>query len=207
MFDGDKEQLRGIGWKSDDWRYGNYRLRKSKKSPYWNIRYKDPTTGKERMVSTKRRDRRTAWEALLTFAEETELGFREPELREWGSIVKKMFERHRFGAKKRNLEFKITLKDIEGLIRANELHCSISGIKFHINDTADVARNPWAPSIDRIDSRLGYVPGNIRIVCLAANLAMNNWGYDVLLRLANGVVRNARAKVFDDTPPPRLLMM
>ncbi len=49
-------------------------------------------------------------------------------------------------------------------------------------------RAPWAPSVDRIDSSKGYVPGNVRLVCVAANLAMNEWGEDVLARVARAYV-------------------
>lgn len=44
-------------------------------------------------------------------------------------------------------------------------------------------RRPLAPSIDRIDSSLGYTRQNCRIVCAAVNYAMNVWGEDVLWRL------------------------
>ncbi len=196
------DYFRGFSLKGQ-WSFGRYRLRKRNDSDFWYIRYTDPITKKDREKSTKRRSKRAAFEALIAFANEAELGFKEPGLGEWKKIARKMIERHRFGAKKRNLEFSITQREIERLLRENEFACCISGIKFHIGDEGfDVARNPWAPSVDRIDNRLGYVPGNVRIVCLAANIATSNWGYDILLRLANGVVRNARAKVFDDTPPP-----
>ncbi len=185
----------------DPWKIEHYRLFKRGKNGFWYIRYKDPITGKDRQKTTKRRDKRAAYEAMVAFATDTELGFRKPELKEWGKIVRDIVVRHRFGAKKRGLQFAITPKHVEKLLKENEFHCCVSGIKFHISDT-NISRNPWAPSIDRIDNRLGYVPGNIRMVCLAANIAMSNWGYDILLRLANGISRNAKAKFFDDSPPP-----
>lgn len=40
----------------------------------------------------------------------------------------------------------------------------------------------------RIENRHGYLKDNIRVVSLAANLAMNRWGYNVLLRLSRAVV-------------------
>ena len=39
-------------------------------------------------------------------------------------------------------------------------------------------------SLDRIDSSKGYTVENCRLVCTAVNLAMNEWGEDVLERIA-----------------------
>ncbi len=44
--------------------------------------------------------------------------------------------------------------------------------------------NPFAPSLDRIDSSKGYEEGNVRIVCLMVNLAMNTWGHGPLEKVA-----------------------
>ena len=48
--------------------------------------------------------------------------------------------------------------------------------------------NPWAPSIDRIDNSKGYEAGNVRMVCVAANFAMNAWGEEALYELAASMV-------------------
>lgn len=45
--------------------------------------------------------------------------------------------------------------------------------------------NPYASSIDRIDSTKGYEPGNVRVVLWAINCACCSWGlevYDVVAR-------------------------
>lgn len=57
--------------------------------------------------------------------------------------------------------------------------CAVSGIPFSLDRHAS-GRAPLAPSIDRIDSGIGYVAGNVRLVCQLANLAMNTWGEAVL---------------------------
>lgn len=61
----------------------------------------------------------------------------------------------------------------------------VSGIPFEFeNSKGDGRRRPWIPSIDRIDSSKGYTKGNCRIVCCAVNIAMNNYGEDVLARIS-----------------------
>lgn len=44
-----------------------------------------------------------------------------------------------------------------------ELSLDAPGTKFH--------RNPWAPSLDRIDPHEGYTADNVRVVCWMYNAA------------------------------------
>lgn len=40
-------------------------------------------------------------------------------------------------------------------------------------------RNPYGASVDRIDSDLGYIEGNVQFVCYAVNLMRSNWNMNV----------------------------
>ncbi len=82
------------------------------------------------------------------------------------------------GAAKRGLSFSLTRADVAVLLKKSGGRCAVTGIDF----TAEVVNGsrPHSPSIDRIDSSAGYSLGNCRIVCLAANLAMNVWGEQIL---------------------------
>lgn len=68
--------------------------------------------------------------------------------------------------------------------------CELSGIALSLHGKEDGwQKHPWAPSLDRIDSRKGYVAGNCRIVCVAVNIALNEFGEEVLRRLAMAIVK------------------
>lgn len=113
----------------------------------------------------------------------------------WEAIAKRVHARHRANAAYRGIPFDLVVADVFRLMHESNYHCPLSGIPFSTikpstNDQLGI-RDPWAPSIDRIDNRQGYTRDNIRVVCVAANMAMNSWGFDTLLRLAKGVVRNA----------------
>ena len=60
-----------------------------------------------------------------------------------------------------------------------------------------MVKYPFAPSLDRVVPARGYVAENVRFVCTAANFAMNQWGVDVLRRLAYGVVETEQ-KAYKD---------
>lgn len=48
--------------------------------------------------------------------------------------------------------------------------CEVTGIKFDFEPHPTYAKNPYSPSIDRIDSKIGYIKSNVRIVIWQYNL-------------------------------------
>ena len=47
---------------------------------------------------------------------------------------------------------------------------------------------PTNCSIDRIDSKVGYIVGNVQLVCRAANVAKSDLGADEFVKLCRAVV-------------------
>lgn len=108
------------------------------------------------------------------------------------SLARTLFHKTGRGARRRGIEFLITQSHVEQLLEQGGKRCSISGVKLTITADGSWFRNPWAPSIDRIDSRLPYQEGNCRVVCYAANVALNEWGIEVLTTLAAGILDKSR---------------
>lgn len=84
-------------------------------------------------------------------------------------------------AKYRNQTFDITLDDLlEQWTKQNGL-CPYSGIKLihpiRIKDESLI----FMASLDRIDSNLGYIKGNIQFISAAANLAKNNMTHEQMI--------------------------
>jgi hypothetical protein len=79
-------------------------------------------------------------------------------------------------AKKNKIDFCLSYQKL--LMDFPNASCSLTGIPF--NQTKTFKRNPFAPSIDRIDSNNGYTLENVRVVACCVNNAMNEWGEDVL---------------------------
>ena len=89
------------------------------------------------------------------------------------NFVRKKIWHQKSNAKRRGIVWEL---DDDAIARKilRQGRCKLSGQKFIYKQGTKGNRNIYAPSIDRIDSRKGYVPGNIMIVCWAVNCMKND---------------------------------
>jgi hypothetical protein len=118
--------------------------------------------------------------------------------------VKYLLSGARSRARIKGLEFSITENDIH-----IPTHCPVFG--FHIKKSSE-RRSFDSPSIDRIDSEIGYVPGNVAVISYRANMiksigtaedheAVAKW----IRNVRHGVRRNPRVRaVAVEARSPRL---
>lgn len=69
--------------------------------------------------------------------------------------------------------------------------CALSGIPMELPRNSlewERARDPWKPSLDRIDPARPYARGNVRFVTVIGNLARGRFSDDVLVRFCQAVV-------------------
>ncbi len=107
--------------------------------------------------------------------------------------IQNMISAARKRAKTRNREFALTIQDVSNLWDTQSGVCAVTGLPLETENTTeayDNSRNPFGPSIDRIDSTRGYVVGNVRLVVTIANVAMNNWGDTVMEEVFTNVLQN-----------------
>jgi hypothetical protein len=68
--------------------------------------------------------------------------------------------------------------------------CMLTGLEFRETSVGSgKARRPYAPSLDRMNSEKPYTRGNCRLVLQAVNFALNAWGDDVFLAMAEGAIK------------------
>lgn len=102
-------------------------------------------------------------------------------------LVSYVWVRARNNAIARKLEFTLTREDVAQLAKDAHYRCAVTRVYFSLDRSGTKNRQrPFAPSLDRINSELGYSLSNCRVVCIAANLAMNSWGEAVLHRMLDG---------------------
>ena len=59
--------------------------------------------------------------------------------------------------------------------------CELTGLPFDLSTPQNTKNNPYSPSLDRIDSKnKNYTPENTRVVLSAVNMALNEFGLEVM---------------------------
>jgi hypothetical protein len=106
--------------------------------------------------------------------------------RKMGWDLSRMISDAKKRAIKKKITFNLTDHDVREMFFMSEGKCSLTDLPFHAPDGEKKRywKNPFAPSIDRIDNSLGYTPDNVRLVCVAMNLAMHQWGLEFFDELA-----------------------
>jgi hypothetical protein len=87
----------------------------------------------------------------------------------------------------------MTRKELVELIESAQGRCQMTGIPFVAETYRGADRKPFIPSIDRINPKLPYTKENCRIVCLAVNIGMNQWGERLFDELAKARVKVLRS--------------
>jgi hypothetical protein len=98
---------------------------------------------------------------------------------------KSALPRARKRAKRKGVEFALTMKWCLAQVESQHFRCALTGIEFFAKHEATSVRNPYGPSIDRIDCRRGYTPDNVRLVVFAINAMLMDWGTDIFTQVAN----------------------
>lgn len=96
--------------------------------------------------------------------------------------VNKLLKQTEKRAKKNNLNYDLTRNFLIQLFEKQEGKCALTLMHFKIlpeKTTETEKRRPFIPSIDRISSNKGYTKENVRLVCLAVNMALFTWGDSV----------------------------
>lgn len=84
------------------------------------------------------------------------------------NLAYSIFKQANDRARKRNLECTISRAWIEEALGIGR--CAATGVLFDVSETA-TRQNPLAPSLDRINPKIGYVLGNCRLVTWIYNRA------------------------------------
>lgn len=96
------------------------------------------------------------------------------------------FHKFRISAETRGIQFSISVEDIWNIYVNQDFRCALTGWPVGWSDVGAI----HTASIDRIDSSLGYVLGNIQIVHKDGNMAKQQFTQDYFLELCAAVATN-----------------
>jgi hypothetical protein len=99
-------------------------------------------------------------------------------------------------AKIRGIECSLSIQQLRDVLLRSRGRCELTGLRFTREWVGGARTRPYFHSVDRIDSAKGYTLDNVRVVCFAANIAMNAWGEEVFAELARGLVFNRYSALY-----------
>lgn len=95
---------------------------------------------------------------------------------------------------KPSLEFNLTLQDLKDQWDKQNGICPYTGWQMKTakcQTKEKIKKTPDRASLDRIDSKKGYIKGNIQFVSLISQYAKNDWNGEVIFEFANAVRNNS----------------
>lgn len=96
-----------------------------------------------------------------------------------------IFHRSKSRAKLKGIEFSLSVDWVLAKLELGK--CEVTGLPYSSDLGTAAEPNPWSPTLDRKDCKLGYTPENCRLVVWAFNVAKNSWSDDVVMRLAKAL--------------------
>lgn len=107
-------------------------------------------------------------------------------------LLQERFYAARDRAKKKNLQFDLTLKFLLELWDKQNGLCAISGIPMTC--TFNQGRIFTNVSIDKIDPKGGYTQDNVQLVCQAINQLKSDWTMETVLYICKQVIDTQNAR-------------
>lgn len=96
----------------------------------------------------------------------------------------RVYHRARKNAAKREIDFNLTPVEYADIVKRSRGRCEVSGLPFDLQFRKHARRRPFAPSLDRTNSRRAYTAENCRLVCCIVNTAMSDWGEQPFILVA-----------------------
>ena len=114
---------------------------------------------------------------------------------DWAKEVNRVYVSAKGRARIQKMQFGLDRNTIEEMLREQRHSCAISGIYFDPTGYESCHARPFAMSLDRIDSGLGYTSTNVRLVCFIVNVALGQWGLPAVERMAEAISSQRRRKL------------
>lgn len=120
-------------------------------------------------------------------------GANNPKWKGYEEIHGKYWSSVKNGAKKRNLEFSISVEDVWNLYIKQNRKCAMSDIP--ISFYRETFRDKQTASIDRIDSSKGYTIDNIQIVYNKINIMKQNYNINEFIKICGLIADKYRNNI------------
>lgn len=96
----------------------------------------------------------------------------------------------RKNSKQRKKDYTLTPEYLKALWKEQKGKCALSGVVMQLpHHKEDWTKTPTRVSVDRIDSSIGYVLGNIQLITCMANYCKHTWSNNDVVEFAKAVTK------------------
>ena len=106
-----------------------------------------------------------------------------------GKLAQSKFSHIQWGAKKRGIEFEVTIEYVWDLYQKQNGKCYYTNLEIELKPRNN---GNMTASLDRIDSTKGYVEGNVQWVHKDINKMKNNFSNEYFLNLCKLVIKKTK---------------
>jgi len=110
----------------------------------------------------------------------------------YGNVSMRYYNRLKRYCKKRNQEFSISLEYLWKVYLSQNGKCALSGIDIPLlkNPKTKAQRESQLASVDRINSSIGYIEGNVQWVHKDINLMKNKFDQNYFIKMCKKISKN-----------------
>jgi hypothetical protein len=95
------------------------------------------------------------------------------------------FNKFKLGAELRGLDWDISLDDIADLMESQDNKCSLTGWSIEFPKSGHPQKSP--ASLDRVDSKLGYIKGNVQLLTKQVNMMKQAYTQEEFIAVCKAV--------------------
>jgi hypothetical protein len=107
-----------------------------------------------------------------------------PAWKGFGDVSGKTLSKLKRDAKTRDIEFNITIEELDDKLKSQEYKCKLTGLELSTN------YKDLTASVDRIDSSKGYSIDNVQWVHKDINMMKNDYDEDYFIKMCGLVINN-----------------
>jgi hypothetical protein len=100
------------------------------------------------------------------------------------------FNKFKTGAEFRGITWDLTLDDVADLLEAQDFKCALTGWDIEFPENGHPQKAP--ASIDRIDSKLGYLKGNTQLLTRQVNMMKQSYSQEDFIAVCLAVAKTRK---------------
>lgn len=178
-------------WIKNDIVNGFKLIEKSEKKGYWVAKH---ICGRVYEFRTSQIKTQSFCKGCVDIYHSKNRGFNHKSWKGFGELSSDLYTTIKLNARDRKLDFDLEIEYLWDLFIKQDRKCALSGLDIHLNETCGDKKFKTA-TLDRIDSSIGYLKGNVQWLHRDINKMKSNFPENYLIKLCELIcIKNKNSK-------------